>query len=450
MKFVLVGTARRPFQQSCLTPRNAGPLFKRSPPASVKVLRARPPFGELPVFERIEKELAKVAPRLSVIRRHIHQNPELSGRELSTTGYLGKLLAAAQVPHRVGPGNRGIITETAESAPGVGPVMAMRADIDALPIQEENPVPYRSKNNGVMHACGHDAHSAMLLGATLALHRVNPFPVRWRSIFQPSEEAGRGAVEMIEAGALDGVDAIVALHVDPNLEVGKANITGGPRTAFCCDFTIRIEGRGGHGARPHLTVDPIATAAHLISLIYQAIPRQTDARHPTVVTIGAIHAGHASNVIPNSATLEGTIRTLDGATAATTRETLERLCSAVAQGFGAKISVTFASLLPGMVNDRRLAALIGDVAIRMLGSKNVLTDEPPSMGAEDFADYLTVVPGCMIGLGVKRPRQKPTPLHTATFDIDEAALPIGAHLFAQVLLECSKDLARKSHKPKRL
>jgi len=405
--------------------------------ARVESLRARRPSCEPPVFERTEQELAKVAPQLSAIRRHIHQYPELSGQELSTTRYLSKRLAAARVPHRAGPGNRGIVTETAESAGGAGPLIAMRADIDALPIQEENHVPYCSKNDGVMHACGHDAHSAMLLGVTIALHRVSSFPVRWRSIFQPSEEAGRGAAEMIDAGALDGVDAIVALHVDPNLEVGMATITPGPRTAFCCDFTIRIEGRGGHGARPHLTIDPIATAAHLISLIYQAIPRQTDARKPMVVTIGAVHAGHASNVIPDSATLEGTIRTLDSATAASTRETLERLCSGVGQAFGATVSVAFANLLPGMVNDLRLSSLIGDVATQMLGSKNVLTGEPPSMGAEDFADYLAVVPGCMIGLGVKRPRQKATPLHTSTFDIDEAALPIGTQLFAKVLLECA-------------
>jgi amidohydrolase len=399
-------------------------------------LRAPRPSGEPPVFERIKKELSKIAPQLSVVRRYIHQNPELSGQELSTTGYLSKQLAAARVPHRVGPGKRGVITEMAESV--LGPVIAMRADIDALPIQENNQVPYASKHDGVMHACGHDAHAAMLLGATLALHRVNPFPTRWRSIFQPSEEAGRGAVEMIEAGALDGVDAIVALHVDPNLEVGKANITPGPRTAFCHDFTIRIEGRGGHGARPHLTIDPIAAAAHLITLIYQAVPRQTDARRPTVVTIGSIQAGHASNVIPDSARLEGTIRALDSASSADTRETLERLCRAVAQAFGARISVEFANLLPGMVNDLGLSSLIAKVATRVLGSKNVLTAEPPSMGAEDFADYLAVVPGCMIGLGVKRARREPTPLHTATFDIDEAALPIGAQLLAFILLECSK------------
>jgi amidohydrolase len=406
----------------------------------VTLLRERHPADEPPVSERIEKELAKVGPRLSVIRRHIHQNPELSGQEVATTAYLSKQLAMAGVPHRVGSGKRGVITETAESVPGDGPVIAMRADIDALPIQEANEVPYRSKIKGVMHACGHDAHSAMLLGTTLALHRVGPFPVRWRSIFQPSEEAGRGALEMVKAGALDGVDAIVALHVDPNFEVGKIAITSGPRTAFCHDFTIRIEGRGGHGARPHLTVDPIAIAAHLITLIYQAIPRQTDPRQPVVVTIGTVHAGQASNVIPDTAMLEGTIRTLTSETAAETRKTLERLCGAVAHGFGAKIALDFAELLPGMVNDRKLSSLIVEVATRMLGSKNVLTAELPSMGAEDFADYLTVVPGCMIGLGAKRARQKTTPLHTATFDIDEAALPIGTHVFANVLLEYAKNL----------
>jgi len=412
-------------------------LFRLDLPASVTLLRERHPSDESPASERIEKELAKIAPQLSVIRRHIHQNPELSGQELATTAYLRKQLTAAGVPHRVGPGNRGIITETAASAPDAGPVIAMRADIDALPIQEVNEVPYRSKNKGVMHACGHDAHSAMLLGTTLALHRVGPFQVSWRSIFQPSEEAGRGAMEMVKAGAIDGVDAIVALHVDPNFEVGKVTITPGPRTAFCRDFTIRIEGHGGHGARPHLTVDPIATAAHLITFIYQAIPRQTDARQPVVVTIGAVHAGHASNVIPDTAILEGTIRTMSSATVTATCKTLERLCDAVGQGFHAKIALDFAELIPGMVNDRRLSSLIGEVATRMLGSKNVLSAEQPSMGAEDFADYLTAVPGCMIGLGVKRARQKTTPLHTATFDIDETALPIGAQLFAKVLLECA-------------
>jgi amidohydrolase len=339
----------------------------------------------------------------------------------------------------VATGKRGIITAIVESPNAEAPVVAMRADIDALPIKEESDVPYRSRNSGVMHACGHDAHSAILLGTTLALYRARPLPVAWRSIFQPAEESGRGAGEMVKEGALEGVDAIIALHVDPNLPVGKVAITPGPRTAFCEDFTIEIAGRGGHGARPHTTVDPIATAAHLITLLYQAVPRQTDARQPAVVTIGVFNAGHASNVIPDTASLKGTIRTLNAAVAAQTRETVERLCASAAQAFSAKISIVFENLLPGMVNDIQIATLSANAASRLLGSENILRNEPPSLGAEDFADYLPIVPGCMIGLGAKAAGRKVTPLHTATFEIDEAALLIGARLFTAVLLEWSRN-----------
>jgi amidohydrolase len=391
-----------------------------------------------PASGRVQAQLTRGAGRLSQIRRHLHRHPELSGQEFSTTDYLSKQLTAARVPHRVATGKCGIITDVIESPDAGAPIVAMRADIDALPIKEENNVPYRSKRSGVMHACGHDAHSAILLGTTLALYRARPLPVAWRSIFQPSEEAGRGACEMVNQGALEGVDAIIALHVDPNLPVGKVAITPGPRTAFCQDFIIEIAGRGGHGARPHTTVDPIATAAHLITLIYQAVPRQTDARQPVVVTIGMINAGFASNVIPDTASLQGTIRTLNTAVAVQARETVERLCASVAQAFGAKISPVFERLLPGLVNDAQIATLAASVAGQLLGPENILRNEPPSMGAEDFADYLPVVPGCMIGLGAKGANRRITPLHTATFDIDETALLIGARLFAAILLEWPK------------
>jgi amidohydrolase len=391
-----------------------------------------------PASGRVQAQLTRGARRLSQIRRHLHRHPELSGQEFSTTDYLSKQLTAARVPHRVATGKCGIITDVIESPDAGAPIVAMRADIDALPIREENNVPYRSKRAGVMHACGHDAHSAILLGTTLALYHARPLPVAWKSIFQPSEEAGRGACEMVNQGALERVDAIIALHVDPNLPVGKVAITPGPRTAFCQDFTIEIAGRGGHGARPHTTVDPIATAAHLITLIYQAVPRQTDARQPVVVTIGMINAGFASNVIPDTASLQGTIRTLNTAVAVQARETVERLCASVAQAFGAKISPVFERLLPGLVNDAQIAKLAAGVAEQHLGPENILRNEPPSMGAEDFADYLSVVPGCMIGLGAKSADHKITPLHTATFDIDETALLIGARLFAAILLEWPK------------
>jgi amidohydrolase len=399
------------------------------------------------VLTRVEWQLKRIAPQLSQIRRHIHERPELSGQEFATTAYLSKRLAAARIPHRVGPGKRGVISDIVTSSAAGAPVVAVRADIDALPIQEDNKVRYSSKKSGVMHACGHDAHTAILLGMTLALYRARPLPIGWRSIFQPSEETGRGAREMVTHGALEGIDAVIALHVDPNLTVGQAGVTAGPRSAFCQDFTIAVGGRGGHGARPHTTVDPIATAANLITLLYQVIPRQTDARDPIVVTIGVITGGHAPNVIPDTVSLRGTIRSMSSSVATRARETVERLCTGVGQAFGATVSPTFESLLPGMVNDSRIAALVASVARRLLGPDNIMTDQPPSMGSEDFADYLPVVPGCMLTLGVNTAGREPTPLHTSTFDIDEHALLIGARLLATTLLEWPKNppLARKNH-----
>jgi amidohydrolase len=395
-------------------------------------------------LKRVDAQLKRITPQLSQVRRHLHERPELSGQELATTAFLSKRLTAAKIPHRVVSGGRGIITDIVGSPDAKAPVIAIRADIDALPIQEDNQVPYSSRKSGVMHACGHDAHTAILLGTTLALYRARPLPVAWRSIFQPSEETGRGAYEMVRNGALEGVDAVIALHVDPDLTVGQAGVTAGPRTALCQDFAIEVRGRGGHGARPHITVDPIATAAHLVTLIYQAIPRQTDARDPIVVTIGVINGGHAPNIIPDMVSLQGTIRSMTSSVATHARETVQRLCAGVAQAFGATVSATFDSLLPGLVNDPRIAALLGSVGRRLLGTDNVVTDRKPSMGSEDFADYLPVVPGCMFTLGVRAVDGKITPLHTSTFDIDESALLVGARILAASLLEWPKDPALAS------
>jgi amidohydrolase len=396
------------------------------------------------LLDRVELQIAQIAPQLSQMRRHIHQHPELSGQEFATTAYISERLTAGDVAHKIASGERGIFTEiVAASEPGA-PVIAMRADIDALPIQEESDVPYRSRKPGVMHACGHDAHTAILLGTTLALNRAKPLAVGWRSIFQPSEEIGRGACEMVGHGALDCVSSIIALHVDPNLAVGHVGITPGPRTAFCQDFVIQVRGRGGHAARPHSTVDPIAAAAHLITLIYQAIPRGTDARDPIVVSISQVNGGHAANVIPDLVTMKGTIRTLTPAIATHGRQILERLCASVAQAFEANISPTFEDVLPGLVNDPEIAAHFIATARQMLGSDKVTTNDRPSMGAEDFADYLPLVPGCMVALGAKSSDREVTPLHTSTFDIDERALLIGARLLARVLLEWPKDRAKRS------
>jgi len=335
----------------------------------------------------------------------------------------------------LGAGKRGIITAITPGTSAGAPVIALRGDIDALPITEENRIPYRSKNNGVMHACGHDAHSTILLGTTLALHRAGRLPVGWRSIFQPAEEAGNGASDMVAQGAVKGVQAILAFHVDPNLPVGHVSITPGPQSAFCQDFTIEVRGRGGHGARPHKTIDPIAVAAQLVTLIYQAVPRQTDARDPVVVTIGVIQGGQASNIIPDTVLLKGTIRSFDAAVSKYARRTIERLCAGTARAFRAKIAPVFERLLRGVINDARVTEICRQAARGLLGKNRVVTDRKPGLGAEDFADYLTAVPGCMMLLGVRSPRAKITPLHTTKFNLDERALLTGVRLFTQILLE---------------
>jgi amidohydrolase len=382
---------------------------------------------------RVAAQIDRIARQLPVIRRQLHQHPELSGSEYATTSYLGKQLAAAKIPYRLGTGKRGIITDIVPASDALAPIIALRADIDALPITEKNQISYRSKNNGLMHACGHDAHSAILLGTTLALHRTGKLPVAWRSIFQPEEETGCGASEMVARGAVKGVQAILAFHVDPNLPVGHVSITPGPQSAFCQDFTIEVRGSGGHGARPHNTIDPIAVAAQLITLIYQAVPRQTDARDPVVVTIGMIQGGQAPNIIPDTVLMKGTIRSFDQAVSDYARQTVERLCAGTGRAFRATITPAFDRLLCGVINDPSVTDICLKSARDLLGQYRVVTDRRPSMGAEDFADY--PVPGCMMLLGVKSPRKKITPLHTSTFNLNEKALLLGVRLFAKILLE---------------
>lgn len=386
--------------------------------------------------DRIDKAISQDASKLTAIRRHLHQHPELSGNEFATTAFLREQLTQAGISSEPGPGGLGLLVSGGQSkaAKRDGPLVALRADIDALPIPEENRASYRSQNPGVMHACGHDAHATMLLGAVLAMHSAREqSPVAWRAIFQPSEEAGHGARAMVRAGALDGADGIVALHVDPTLPAGRVGIREGHQTACCQDFSIEVRGRGGHGARPHLTVDPIAVAAELVGLIYQAVPRGTDARDPVVVTIGEMRAGKASNVIPDLATLTGTIRALDAAVLEGARAIITRCCRGLGRTFRARIRPVFDDSLPGVFNDPRVTAICMDSARAIVGPDRITTEGRPSMGAEDFADYLAKAPGCMMRLGVRRHRHKVTPLHTATFDIEENALLTGARLLARVL-----------------
>lgn len=390
----------------------------------------------------LDRHIDALEGELVSIRRRIHALPDPSGEERPTTDLLasrlGELAEGFPLRARRGPDGRGLLVDPIRPADAPAPptVTALRADIDALRLHEENAIEYRSQVPGVMHACGHDAHSAILLGAVVGLARAEaagelPWPVGWRAVFQPAEETSKGALEMIEAGALRGVDAILALHVDPSREVGVAGFRAGPFTAACDDIAIHVLGRGGHAARPHEAIDPIAVGALLVTAIYQFVPRAVDSHDPVVVTIGQIQAGHSPNVIPHELTLRGTLRTLNNVTRQRAREHLLRLARGVEEASGARIAVEFQSGPRSVHNDPALDALLRAAARDALGPAAVEEIPRPSMGGEDFAHYLDHVPGCMFRLGVGSEAAGRLPLHSPRFNVDERALPLGAKILAR-------------------
>lgn len=371
---------------------------------------------------------------LVAVRRYLHVHPEPSGAEQRTIAYLTERLVEAGFAPKLASHERGTVVDS-EGDPA-GSRIALRADVDALKIEDAKQVEYRSQVTGVMHACGHDAHPAMLLGAIRALKAAEdsgslPWQVRWRAIFQPAEESSLGAKEMIADGALDGIDAIFALHVDPSREVGKIGTRVGPLTSITDQLNIVIHGRGGHAARPHESQDPIAAAAQLISSMYLFVPRATDSHDPVVVSIGQIIGGENANVIPEMIELRGTLRTLTNRVRERTQSHIRQLARGLAESSGTNIRVEFLEGTGSVDNDRELTALIRAAAGNLLGPENVEDIQRPSMGAEDFANYLSHVPGTMFRLGVTSPKVGGAPLHSPLFDIDERAMAMGAKLLAR-------------------
>jgi amidohydrolase len=380
----------------------------------------------------IDETVDECAETLRAVRRHLHAHPEPSLEEFETTRYLARLLEEAGIPHRLIPSGRGIVAESAPEGPA--PRVAIRADIDALRLHDVKKVAYRSTRSGVMHACGHDAHATMALGATLALWRRRealPWPTPWRTLFQPAEEVGEGAREMIEAGAVAGVRSLVALHVDPDLAVGRIAQRKGPLTAFCEDLEVTIRGRGGHAARPHQTVDPIGVAVQFVNSIYQFIPRSIDSRDPVVVTFGSIQGGTTHNVIPEHVDLLGTIRTLSQDAAGRVKDHIRHIGHGLQEASGAKIAISFGNGVDGVFNDPIVTDVCTRAAAAVVGADHVDTIALPSMGAEDFANYLALVPGCLLRLGVASVEVPRHHLHSPEFDIDERALAIGAKVLAR-------------------
>ncbi len=390
------------------------------------------------IFNDLDKILNGLETEIIELRRYLHKHPEPSLEEFKTTGKISKVLEKAGINHMVAPSGRGVIANSLHQS--ADKRIALRADIDALRMQDEKTVMYRSSRNNLMHACGHDAHAAMLMGAVKGLSLLEKqFPnlLTWRAIFQPAEETATGALEMIDLNVMEDVNAIIALHVEPTIPAGQIGIRSGPLTAICEELVINIKGKGGHGARPHHTADPIAASAQLITSIYQNIPRSLDSQDPAVITVGVIQAGINPNVIPETAQLRGTIRTLKKTTSEAIHKKLLKIISGVKTTTDTHITLEKSYFLPSVNNQINITHACAAASEKVFGKKNMIQLERPSMGGEDFSHYLEHAPGCMLRLGTAIKGKPISLLHTPRFDIDESALLLGAKTLAFSVLQLS-------------
>jgi amidohydrolase len=362
-------------------------------------------------------------------RRHIHAHPELGRQEFATTQFVASHLADAGLNPKVLPGGTGL---TCDFGPEHGPRIALRADMDALPMAERTGAPYASVVPNVTHACGHDAHTAILLGAALALASVPELPVGVRLIFQAAEELmPGGAIDAIAAGALTGVSRIFALHCDPRLAVGKVAVRPGPITSAADQLEVTLQSHGGHTSRPHLTGDLVYGLGTLITGLPGVLSRRIDPRNGTVMVWGAVNAGVAANAIPQSGTLAGTIRTASRDTWESLESIVREVISSLLAPLGIEHSLQYRRGVPPVVNEE-ISTRILTHAIEAIGS-DVLCDTRQSGGGEDFSWYLEDVPGAMARLGVWTGRGPQLDLHQPTFDLDERSLAVGVRVLVNII-----------------
>ena len=366
------------------------------------------------------------------LRRRMHSRPELAFEERETAALIAEELDRLGLSYQVGlAGGTGI---RAELGSGEGPCIALRADMDALPITEETGLPFASRNKGIMHACGHDGHVAMLLGAARLLRDIE-LPGRVVLLFQPAEESGGGAAAMIEDNALTDVEMIFAGHLDIHYPVGHITVDSGLICSYTDPFTITIQGRGGHAARPHEAVDAAVIAAHLVMNMQPLVSRRIDPARSAVVTVGRIEAGTVHNVIAEHARLEGTVRSADTETRERILAGLKRVVCGMQEMCCASIELAFFSGLPAVINDAQAALIARSAAIRVAGKEQVIPQGGPSLGGEDFAFYQQQVPGCLVRFGAAGSGQSYGPAHSSRFDFDEQALATGAAWLVEVSRE---------------
>jgi len=376
----------------------------------------------------MDKELHE---RLVAFRRDLHQHPELSFQETRTAERICAELDRLGIAYESGVAHTGIIADI----PGRGDALkkvALRADIDALPIQEETGLSFASENDGVMHACGHDGHTTMVLGAAELLVRDRDLPAPVRLLFQPAEERGAGAKALIEEGALDNVAMIFGGHVDRHYPTGTIVTHAGAVNASTDSFRIQIRGKGGHAARPHESVDSVVVGSLLVMALQTIVSREVNPAHPSVVTVGRFDAGTAANVIAGQAELEGTIRAQESAVRNHVIASLQRICDSLSQLHNAEISMTVREGVPPVINPPAMAELARRAASNVVGPDFAVPLHTPNMGGEDFSYYMEKARGCYVRFGAREEGREGYPAHSSKFDFDEAVLPIGASYFYRV------------------
>ncbi len=387
----------------------------------------------------LKNDIDEIMPGVIADRRYLHQHPELGFQEFETAKLVAERLEAMGVEDiRTGiavTGVTGLIRGTRTGGPER--VVLVRADMDALPILEENEVDYRSLTDGRMHACGHDAHTSMLLGvARLLLDRRDEFSGTVKLLFQPAEEGGGGARVMIEEGVLEDpvVDLVFGQHVLAELPVGKIEVRPGPYMAAADRFDILIKGKGGHGAQPHLTVDPIAVGTQIVSALQTIVAREVDPTREAVVTVGAFLAGDASNVIPDTATLRGTLRSFDPEIRKLLGSRVGEIATGIGNAMRATVEYTYSPGYPATINDPAQTEMVREVAVSLLGEENVL-DGDLQMGAEDFSYFLERKPGCFFFTGTRdEGRGIHWGHHHPRFDVAEEGMAVGMEIMTSVVL----------------
>src|SRR2546421_7073882 len=395
-----------------------------------------------PGYDHLKSDIDELVPDLVALRRDLHEHPELAFEEVRTSGIVAQRLHALGLEVRTGVAKTGVVGLLCGEASKPGAkTIAIRADMDALPVHELNEVDYRSTIDGKMHACGHDGHTSILLSvADILSKRQSELAGNVKFIFQPAEEVIGGAEPMVKEGAMQGVDGVIGLHLISNYPVGRVGVRAGTGWASADRFVLNVRGKGGHAAMPHGAVDPIVISAHIITALQTLISRETSPFSPAVITVGIIRAGTAFNIIPETAVMYGTMRSF-------TKEHREKLlrrirdvATGVASAMGGSCDVEIIDGCPPCVNDEAMTELVRSAAVASVGEQDVDTSEAVmSTGSDDMSEFLEAVPGCYFIVGANNPEKGAKyPHHHPRFNIDEEALPVGVEVLTRAAMDFLK------------